>query len=406
MTELNKPIIISTNAYLRSNLKNFSMFLVFALVMVVFGVLQGMQNPDSWFVNFAPRNWTNIFFQYSYVLILACGMVMCIIILGIDLSVGSVVAFVGALSAMMFNSGIGILPTVILSILIGAIVGGIQATFIAFAKIPAFIVTLAGMWIWRGALYVLTGYQPVKLANDGYSRLSTGTLDEVLGIGKVGPVYPIAIIVAVIAIAAFLAMSIGSRNRKIRNGFGIPSLGVEVIKDALICIVIGYLCISFSLYRGMPVVVLILGVTIAVLHIFLSRTTMGRYIYAVGGNARAADLSGISSRMVNFVVFTLMGALAGLAAVNVTGYMNTAFVEAGNGYEMDAIAACYIGGVSAMGGIGTVAGVCVGGMVMSAINNGMLLMNLGSHYQYVVNSLILLAAVFYDVYSRRKAGLG
>jgi putative multiple sugar transport system permease protein len=382
------------------------MFLVFALVMVVFGVLQGLQNPDSWFVNFSPRNWTNIFFQYSYVLILACGMVMCIIILGIDLSVGSVVAFVGALSAMMFNSGIGLLLTVLFSILIGGAIGSLHAVFIAFAGIPAFIVTLAGMWIWRGALYVVTGYQPVKLANDAYSRLSTGTIDEVLGLEKIGPVYPVAIIFAVIAIAAFLVLSVNGRRRKIKNGFAIPSMGVEIVKDALICVIIASLFTSFSLYRGLPVVVLIIGVTISVLHIFLNRTTMGRFIYAVGGNARAADLSGISSKMVNFLVFTLMGALAGLAAVNVTGYMNTAFVEAGNGYEMDAIAACYIGGVSAMGGIGTVMGVCIGGLVMSAINNGMLLMNLGAHYQYVVKSLILLVAVFYDVYSRRKAGLG
>jgi putative multiple sugar transport system permease protein len=404
--DIKKPIIIDTKTFLKSNIKNYSMFLVFALVMVVFGVLQGIQNPDSWFVNFSPRNWTNIFFQYSYVLFLACGMVMCIIILGIDLSVGSVVAFVGALSAMMFNSGIGLLLTVVCSILIGGAIGSIHAVFIAFAGVPAFIVTLAGMWIWRGTLYWVTGYQPVKLANDDYSRLSIGTIDEVLGIDKVGPVYPVAIIIAVIVIIAFLILSFRGRQRKIKNGFGIPSMGIEIVKDVLICIVIGYLCVSFSLYRGFPVVVLILAVTVGILHTFLGRTTMGRYIYAVGGNARAADLSGISSKMVNFIVFTLMGALAGLAAVNVTGYMNTAFVEAGNGYEMDAIAACYIGGVSAMGGIGSVMGVCIGGLVMSAINNGMLLMNLGSHYQYVVKSLILLVAVFYDVYSRRKAGLG
>jgi putative multiple sugar transport system permease protein len=162
----------------------------------------------------------------------------------------------------------------------------------------------------------------------------------------------------------------------------------------------------FARYRGIPIVVIVLGVTVFLFHFILNKTVLGRYIYAVGGNSRAAQLSGINSKLIIFIVFCFMGSLTGLAAVVSTGYMNSALPQAGNLFEMDAVAACYIGGVSASGGIGTVIGVIVGGLVMSAINNGMSLMNMGTHYQYVVKALILLLAVFYDVYTRRKAGLG
>jgi putative multiple sugar transport system permease protein len=162
----------------------------------------------------------------------------------------------------------------------------------------------------------------------------------------------------------------------------------------------------FAAYRGLPIVVAVLGITVLVFHFMLNNTIIGRYIYAVGGNARSAKLSGINSELVVFVVFCIMGLLTGLAAMISTGYMNTALPQAGNQFEMDAIAACYIGGVSASGGIGSVVGVVVGGLIMSAINNGMLLMNMGAAWQQVVKATILLLAVFYDVYTRRKAGLG
>jgi putative multiple sugar transport system permease protein len=161
----------------------------------------------------------------------------------------------------------------------------------------------------------------------------------------------------------------------------------------------------FSAYRGLPIVVAVLGITIFVFNFILNNTIIGRYIYAVGGNARSAKLSGINSEFVIFLVFCFMGVLTGLAAVVSTGYMNTALPQAGQQFEMDAIAACYIGGVSASGGIGTVGGVIIGGLIMSAINNGMLLMNLGAAWQQVVKAVIVLLAVLYDVYTRRKAGL-
>lgn len=389
---------------IRNNIRNYSMFLILALIMVIFAPMVNWRN-------FSARNFTNIFFQYSYVLILAVGMVQCIIILGIDLSVGSVAAFVGALSAMVYNLGVGMPLTVVSALLMGLAIGAFQGFWIAYLNIPAFIVTLAGMMLFRGLTYIVTNINPITLKDDGYSYLATGTVDEVL---KLKPIvdtgnfrlFPAALIVGGGLVLLFIVAQVFARRRKISNGFEVSSAPIFIGKLVIIGALVLALAERFAEYRGLPIVVLVVGVTVFVFHFILNNTVLGRYIYAVGGNSRSAKLSGINSEFINFIVFCFMGMLAGLAAVVSTGYMNTALPQAGLNFEMDAIAACYIGGVSAAGGIGTVVGVIVGGLVMSAINNGMSLMNLGQHYQYVVKAMVVLLAVLYDVYTRRKAGLG
>jgi putative multiple sugar transport system permease protein len=388
-----------TKTLIKNNIRNYSMFLMLAIIMLIFAPLTNWNNWN-------PRNFTNIFFQYSYVLILAVGMVQVIIILGIDLSVGSVCAFIGALSAMIYNTGVGLPVALLISIAMGIGIGAFQGVFVAYAKIPAFIVTLAGMLLFRGLTYIVTKVNPVSLRDVKYSHLSTGTLDETLHTSKIGPYYPMALVVAVLVLVIFYIAEILGRRKKIANEFAVPSFPMFIAKLVIISLLTLGLADRFARYRGLPIVVLVLGITVAVFHFILNNTVLGRYIYAVGGNSRSAKLSGINSELITFVVFCVMGGLTGLAAVVSTGYMNSALPQAGNLFEMDAIAACYIGGVSASGGIGTVIGVIVGGLVMSSINNGMSLMNLGTHYQYVVKALILLLAVFYDVYTRRKAGLG
>jgi putative multiple sugar transport system permease protein len=388
----------------RNNIRNYSMFLILALIMLIFAPMVGWRN-------FGARNLTNIFFQYSYVLILAVGMVQCIIILGIDLSVGSVCAFVGALTAMLYNSGVGMPLTLAGALVIGLSIGAFQGFWIAYMKIPAFIVTLAGMMLFRGLTYIVTNINPISLKDNGYSYLATGTVDEVL---KLNPIvdtggfrlYPASLVMGVILVALFIVSEVIARNKKIANEFEVSSTPIFVGKLAAISALVLVLAERFAEYRGLPIVVLVVGTTVFVFHFILNNTVLGRYIYAVGGNSRSAKLSGINSELITFIVFCFMGMLAGLAAVISTGYMNTALPQAGLNFELDAIAACYIGGVSAGGGIGTVVGVIVGGLVMSAINNGMSLMNLGQHYQYVVKAMVVLLAVFYDVYTRRKAGLG
>jgi putative multiple sugar transport system permease protein len=384
---------------IKNNIRNYSMFIMLALIMIIFAPLTDGTNWNE-------RNFYNIFFQNSYVLILAIGMVQVIIVQGIDLSVGSVCAFVGALSAMIYNTGIGMPVTLIASLAMGAAIGAFQGSWVAFFKIPAFIVTLSGMMLFRGLTYLVTKVNPVSLKDEGYKILSYGTLDEILGIKKIGPYFPMALIVAVLVLVIFYIAELYGRNKKIANDFEVTPFPLFITQLVLISLLTLGLADRFARYRGLPIVVLVLGVTILAFNFILNNTVLGRYIYAVGGNPRSAKLSGINSEMVTFIVFCFMGGLTGLAAVVFTGYMNSALPQAGNLFELDAIAACYIGGVSAGGGIGSVIGVVVGGLVMCAINNGMSLMNLGQHHQYVVKASILLLAVFYDVYTRRKAGLG
>jgi len=384
---------------IKNNIRNYSMFIMLILILLIFAPLT---NGNNW----SPRNFTNIFFQYSYVLILAVGMVMVIIVQGIDLSVGSVCALIGALTAMIYNTGVGMPVTLIAALLMGGFVGAYQGVWVAYGRVPAFIVTLSGMMLFRGLTYIITKVSPISLKDTGYSLLATGTLDEVMHIQMIGPYYPMSFVIAVLLLALFFISEFSARKKKIENGFEISPKLFFILKLVLISLLILGLADRFARYRGLPIVALVLGITVFIFHFIMNNTVLGRYIYAVGGNPRSAKLSGINSELIIFIVFCFMGVLTGLAAVVSTGYMNSALPQAGNLFELDAIGACYIGGVSAGGGIGSIVGVIVGGLVMSSINNGMFLMNLGTHYQYVVKALILLLAVFYDVYTRRKAGLG
>ncbi|MDR2551823.1 MAG: sugar ABC transporter permease [Treponema sp.] len=393
---------VNARTLIKNNIRNYSMFIMLAIIMIIFG-------PLTKWMNFSGRNITNIFFQYSYVLILATGMVQCIIILGIDLSVGSVCAFVGALSGFIYNTGVGMPVTLLAALAMGFAVGAFQGWFIAYPKVPAFIVTLAGMMLFRGLTYIVTNVNPVSFEDEGYSYIATGTVDgDLLHIEEPGFFghYPVAFIAAVIVLVFFWAAEFSSRKTKIANGFEVTPGALFITKLVVVSVLVLLFAERFAEYRGLPIVVVVLGITAGLFHFILNSTVLGRYIYAVGGNARSAKLSGINSEFITFIVFCIMGTLTGLAAVISTGYMNSALPQAGNLFELDAIAACYIGGVSASGGIGSVVGVIVGGLIMSAINNGMSLMNLGTHHQYVVKALILLFAVFYDVYTRRKSGLG
>jgi putative multiple sugar transport system permease protein len=368
-----------------------------ALIMIAFAFLTNGVNLNS-------RNFTNIFIQNSYILLLAVGMVLIIIVGNIDLSVGSVVAFIGAISAMLYNLGIGMVATVTISIIIGIMVGAFQGVWIAYIKIPAFIVTLAGMLLFRGLTYIITNVTPIALKDDGFKEIASG-MANIPSLDK-GDFYITALIVGLAVFILYLISELQSRNNKIKHQFEVSPMGAFLLKIIVIGVLIMALSWKFATYRGLPNVVIVLGVTILIFSFISNNTVLGRYIYAVGGNARSAKLSGINSERVVFIVQLIMGGLTGLSGVVFTGYMNSALPQAGNMFELDAIAACFIGGASASGGIGTVIGAIVGGLVMAAINNGMSLMNIGAPWQYVVKALVLLLAVFYDIYTRRKAGLG
>lgn len=381
----------------KQNLRKLSMFIMLGLILLVFAVLTNG-------VNLTPRNITNIFIQNSYILILAVGMVLVIIIGNIDLSVGSVVAFSGALSAMLYNTGIGLIPTLLLSLLIGAAIGVFQGFWIAFVGIPAFITTLAGMLFFRGLTYIITNVSPISLRDDGFKKIASGSLN-IPGF-TIGSMDGLSIVVMVIAVALVVFFTLHRRRKEISNGFTVLAMRYTVLKIVSLSALIIFVSLRFAAYRGIPTVALVLFIVTAIFVFLTNNTVIGRYIYAVGGNAKSAKLSGINSEQVVFITHIIMGVLCGLSGVVFTAYMNSALPQAGNQFELDAIASCYIGGAAASGGIGTIIGAITGGLVMGVINNGMSLMNIGADWQYVVKASILLLAVFYDIWSRKKSGLG
>lgn len=381
----------------KQNMRKLSMFIMLGLILLVFAAL-----TDG--VNLTPRNITNIFIQNSYILILAVGMVLVIIIGNIDLSVGSVVAFSGAISAMLYNTGLGLMPTLLLSLVIGAGIGMFQGFWIAYMRIPAFITTLAGMLLFRGLTYIITNVSPISLRDDGFKQIASGSLN-IAGF-KIGPMDGLSVVVMVLAIALLVIFTLHQRRRQIKNGFTVLAFRYTILKIAALSALILFVFLRFAAYRGIPTVALVLFIVTAIFVFLTNNTVIGRYIYAVGGNAKSAKLSGINSEQVVFITHIIMGVLCGLSGVVFTAYMNSALPQAGNQFELDAIASCFIGGAAASGGIGTIIGAITGGLVMGVINNGMSLMNIGADWQYVVKASILLLAVFYDIWSRRKSGLG
>ena len=392
----------------KANLRNFSMFLVLGLIMIGFAFLTGG-------VNLNPRNFTYIFIQNSYILILAVGMLLVIVVGNIDLSVGSLTGFMGSVAVILFNrTGLGIVPTAALTVLIGLIVGAYQGYWIAFVKIPAFIVTLTGMLLFRGLNYIITHVTPVTPRTDVFKEMASGTIDVVRTKAHwavtffkpaQGEVHLFPLIIGILIVLYIVLMSIADRRNKIKNDFQTLPMSYFLIKLVALSAIILLLSVQFARYRGLPTIVAVLGVT-AVIFTFITKSTIfGRYIFAVGGNQRSAKLSGINSERVVFAVHVIMGGLCGLAGMAFAGYMNSALPDAGKDFELEAIAACFIGGASTTGGIGTVIGAIMGGLVMGTINNHMSIMNIGANWQYVVKALVLLLAVWYDLFARKKAGV-
>jgi putative multiple sugar transport system permease protein len=392
----------------KANMRNYSMFLILGLIMIGFAVLTGG-------VNLNPRNFTYIFIQNSYIEILAIGMLLVIVVGNIDLSVGSLSGFMGSVAVIVFNQwNLGFIPTVIITLIIGLLVGAYQGYWIAFARIPAFIVTLSGMLLFRGLNYIITHVTPVTPKTDIFKEMASGTVDFLstkapLALAIFSPaqgeVHLLPLILGVLIVFYIVMNGVMDRRSKIRNELQALPMSYFLLKLIAISGIILLLCVQFARYRGLPTVAAVLGVTAVVFTFITKNTIFGRYIYAVGGNQRSAKLSGINSERVVFLVHMIMGAMCGLAGMAFAGYMNSALPDAGKDFELEAIAACFIGGASTTGGIGTVVGAIMGGLVMGTINNHMSLMNIGANWQYVVKALVFLLAVWYDLFAKKKAGV-
>ena len=385
---------------LKKNSRQYGMVIALVLAMIFFGLQTGG-------VLFRPVNLTNIVLQNSYILILAIGMMLCILTGNIDLSVGSVVAFVGAISAiLMVDMHVNPYLAMFLALLVGAVIGAWQGFWIAFLKVPAFIVTLAGMLIFRGLAMVLLQGQSKGPFPVVFQRLSSGFIHDPFGgilIG--GTEFHVLTIVIGIVISCLIILSEAKKRKKEKAfHFNLLPKGIWIAKIIFLTAVIMTFSFVFAVYLGIPNILVLMGILIIVYHFITTHTVQGRHIYALGGNAKAAKLSGIKTQWVMFWVYTNMGVISALAGMVFAARLNVAMPRAGVSFELDAIAASFIGGASTTGGIGTIIGAMVGGLFMGVLNNGMSIMGVSIDWQQSIKGFVLLAAVVFDLQSKRRTG--
>jgi putative multiple sugar transport system permease protein len=383
------------------NPRQSGIYVAFALIIVLFTVL-----TDGALLQ--PQNISNIIVQNSYILILAIGMILIIIAGHIDLSAGSVVAATGAVSAvLMVNMDLPWPLAVLITIVVGAAIGAFQGYWIAYFGIPAFIVTLAGMLVFRAVTLTVLGNQGIGPFPDAVRTLSNGFLPGFLGNVGLGPLGGADLFTLLVGLAAVAVIALSQwRARTARLGYGqvVDPLPVFVLKIAAPAVVLMAVVVQLARFRNLPWVLVLLAALVVGYTLLTTRAVFGRHIYAVGGNLAAATLSGVKVRSVTFWIFVNMGVLAAIAGIIFAGRLNQAGPTAGTSFELDAIAAAFIGGAAVQGGVGKVVGAITGGLIMAVINNGMSLIGAPSERVMLVKGLVLLAAVAYDVWTKRRAG--
>jgi putative multiple sugar transport system permease protein len=382
-------------AYLAKHVREYGLLFALIAIMVFFEVVTNG-------TLLRPVNITNLFLQNSYIIIMALGMLVVIVSGHIDLSVGSVMGFIGALAAVLIvQLDFSVYLTIPICLLVGIVIGGAQGYFVAYWKIPSFIVTLAGMLVFRGlSLWLLEG-QSVGPFPKEFQVLSTGFIPDIFGIKR-----PNGTALLVGAVAVCLIIWLGLRNRARNSRYGIEDepMAFFVIRNLIVAGALFFITYKLSTFRGLPNVLISMGVLTVVYAFITENTTLGRRIYALGGNEKAAKLSGIKTERLTFLAFVNMGMLAALAGLIFAARLNTATPKAGFAVELDVIAAVFIGGASMSGGVGKIVGAVVGAFIMGVMNNGMSIMGIGIDYQQVIKGMVLLAAVFFDVYNKQKQG--
>lgn len=384
---------------IKETVKKNTMLIALAVVMLLFQVLIRLSGRGSLF---APSNISNLINQNSYVVILATGMLLCILTGGnIDLSVGSIVAMIGALAGtLIVNMKLNIYLSILICLIAGALIGMWQGFWIAYVRIPAFIVTLAGMLLWRGLALIILNGLTISPFPESYLVYFTSFLPNT---DSDRVVMATTLIVAAIVCAVFVITQIFERRRKIRKQYEIEHNGMFFGKLILICAIVMASAYLLGQHKGIPVVLILLAVIVLVYGYFTSKTVPGRYFYAMGGNEKAAKLSGIDTNRVLFFAYTNMAFLSAIAALTCIARFNSAAPTAGTNYEMDAIGACFIGGASAYGGTGTVSGAVIGAIFMGVLNNGMSILGIDANWQKAVKGLVLLVAVIFDVVSKKRS---
>jgi len=379
---------------LKDNIREYGMFIALAFIMIVFAILSGG-------LFLSPRNLSNLILQTGYIAVLAVGMTLIIIIHHIDLSVGFASGFIGAVTAiMMVTFHVPVILAIIIALILGILIGMWHGFLVAFLGLPAFVATLAGMLLFRGALLQVTGSTgTIIIPSDGFNAISNGFIPD---IAHIPGIHLLSLIVGVVGIALYIYSDIKTRKTKMSYNFKVLSMSMFLTKLFFISAIILAVTLVLAVYQGISWTVIIVLVIVAIYYTITNKTALGRYIYAVGGNPEAAELSGISVKKITMLVFGSMGFLTALSGIMFASRLRSATQTAGTLFELDAIAAAFVGGVSATGGVGKVTGSIIGALVMASLGNGMNLIGVNIAIQYIVKGLVLIGAVVFDVSTRNR----
>jgi D-xylose transport system permease protein len=379
--------------FLRGVGRNIQSFILIFAVVIIWAIFYFLTKGSY----LGPQNISNLFRQMSVTSLMSLGMLLVILTGGIDLSVGKLAGFVSVVVAyLQFNVWYTLLPgqvvlpailSVICGLLVGLLFGALQGSIIAFGKLPSFIVTLGGQWLFNGLLLLVTQGKTIAANQPVFSTIGQGYIPPVFGWG-----------IFVIIVAALLWNMFNGRRNKLKYGFQVRPLYLDLLTVGVIVLFILAYVFSVNSYKGIPVPVMILAVAAVIMAFVVNNTRFGRYTYAYGGNNEAARLSGIDTKKLLFMIFTLMGGFAGLAGIVLASYVGYGTIAAGTGYELDVIAACILGGTSPLGGVGTIPGVLIGALIIASLTTGLQMLNVAPAWQYVVKAIILVAAVYLDVY--------
>ncbi len=379
------------------NIRQYGMIIALLVIIVLFQILTNG-------VLLYPQNVANLIMQNGYVIILAIGMLLCILTGGnIDLSVGSVVAFTGAIAgSLIIGMKMDVWLGVLITIIVGFMIGAWQGFWIAYVRVPPFIATLAGMLMFRGLTNAILKGLTLAPFPDSYLRLTGGFIKDIFNVPGIN--LNITCLAAGIVVTIFyVVLVIRGRRNKRKYNFEVIPFPIFILQILLVSGIIMLFFYWLSRYKGMPTVLILIGFLIAVYTFVTQNTVFGRYIYAIGGNEMAARLSGIDPQKVMFFVYMNMGVLATITGIVFSARLNAASPVAGTNFELDAIGACFIGGASASGGVGTVIGAVIGALVMGVLNNGMSILGVGTEWQMVIKGMVLLAAVAFDVFSKSRS---
>ncbi|MFO1130962.1 MAG: multiple monosaccharide ABC transporter permease [Hyphomicrobiales bacterium] len=399
MTDVTTPAPVkpALSRFLKAHVRDYALLISLLVIMIFFQI-----TTDG--TLFKPVNMTNLILQNSYIVIMALGMLLIIVAGHIDLSVGSVSGFIGAVAAvMMVNWKIDPFLAGIACLALGAIIGGAQGYFVAYYKIPAFIVTLAGMLVFKGLALTVLGGASVGPFPKVFQLLSSGYVPDIFNFTLNGaPFNLLALIIGVVVTGLIIYFNYRTRLNQQKHGLAEEPDVIFYGRNILVAVaLVGFSWLMAS-YKGLPNVLIVMFALIALFVFLTTRTTFGRRVYAMGGNEKAAKLSGINTEKLTFLIFVIMGALAALAGLIFAARLNVATPKAGLGFELDVIAACFIGGAATTGGVGKVIGAVIGAFIMGVMNNGMSIMGIGIDWQQVIKGAVLMLAVFLDVYYKNK----